>query len=129
MFKFLKKYFTADAASVNAKQNCCQIVFSLQTDGSTITELYWPEFTDSFTQKQIENLAIEYGTLLYLIGSGDYKTDINNTLIKAKSSNTSDGDQTFVSTVQFQMSFLETFKKKYNTANPIISPTQVFIKK
>jgi hypothetical protein len=113
-----------------ANQIICSIDFKLKNDGSITTELYWPEFKDSSDKMNLESIAVEYATLLNLIGKGDFKQDIYETVLKAKENNPSYEDQKFISLLQFNMAFLDKFQNnfKHSEKDPIVSPTAVFRK-
>jgi hypothetical protein len=129
MFNF---FFQQKNKSNDTKINqiiCC-IDFKLKNDGSITTELYWPEFKNSSAKMNLESIAVEYATLLNLIGKGDFKQDIYETVLKAKENNPSYEDQKFISLLQFNMAFLDRFHNtfKHDDTQAIISPSSVFRK-
>jgi hypothetical protein len=111
-------------------QIICSVDFKLKNDGSITTELYWPEFKNSSAKMDLESIAVEYATLLNLIGKGDFKQDIYETVLKAKENNPSYEDQKFISLLQFNMAFLDKFQNtfKHDDTQAIISPSSVFRK-
>jgi hypothetical protein len=108
--------------------NVCNLNFILQTDGSIITELFWPDFTKD-NAVLIDKIAQNFSSFLYLIMAGTINSDILETLAESKKQNKDKYDQEFISLTENYLSIYKTLSQsKSNIQSPVVPPSLVFKK-
>jgi hypothetical protein len=120
----IKSYFVSKKISENKEiDNNCSLRFELIDNDFNIL-CYWPNL-DEMKEKEINQLANYYGTLIYMADRGLLKQDIIDALSSVSSKN-NPSDTYFVFEVMNKWFKLVENEENSKSAGPIVPPSSVF---
>ena len=124
LIKTIRSYFVVKKITEDEDINeNCSLRFELDNSNFNIL-CYWPNL-DDMKEKEINQLANYYGTLIYMADRGLLKQDIIDALSSVSSKN-NPSDTYFVFEVINKWFKLIENEKKGKSAGPIVPPSSVF---